>query len=668
MRYSRLFLFMLIAFLGLEALVIAGNGKHHDFKTEGYIQSIGADSIVVNDFIFNVDSTTNVRAENGSSFSYADLQENDYVKIEGYALGDSSGRYFASQIKLKQAEQNDSLKIKARGVISALTDSTFDVSGYTFWVDSATTFMGHNDSLISFSDLTEGTNVEVEAYQNNAGNYVAQKVKIESSSSKKDGEEFDFSGIIDSLATDGFAMNQRFFSVDSLTKYKMSHDQPASFSDLSVGSAIELEALQFTDGSFYAKKVEIKNQSENYLEFTGRIDSIGTDFIVVAGYTVQIDSATRINGSGNTTLAFSDLQKGQKVKVKGVETTPNTVTAAKIKVYEFQSNKDHFKGHITAIGVDFLQVDQRSFSTDSLTEYRDSLGQRSDWTAFSNGDYVKVEARVQPDGSWYAKEVKQKHQKSAELEFSGTIDSLFSGAVRVSGNIFWIDSLTQVYDLQDYPMSADSLGLGDGVEVNAAIQPDGSFKALQIKQENRPDLIRVDGTVDAVSDSAIWISGPEFHLSQRSVVLDKNYAQLNSAALNPGDPVTLWALPSNTASPTVLQIQLTASSVTGLANGNLNTPVLRDFELKQNYPNPFNPTTTIAFKINLNGFHKVRLQIFDATGRLVGTLYNGLLERGSYRFKWNARNSIGQDVASGIYFYRLNVGKQAVTARMLLLR
>jgi len=666
MRYSKFF-FLFLAFALLGAIsATAGNNDHSNFKTQGYIQSIGSDSLVVNDFVFNVDSTTIVTAVQDSVFSYADLQVNDFVKVKGYAQSDSSNRYFATKIEFKQ-QQQDSVKIKTRGTITAVTDFTFDVSGYTFQVDSNTVFKAQNDSLLNFSDFVVNMNVKVEAYQDNSGDYIAVQVQAKDMT-KSDSKEFDFNGVIDSLASDGFAMNQRFFSVDSLTKYKKSHDQSASFSDLVVGSEIELEALQFSDGSFYAKEVDLRDQSKSYLEFTGTIDSIGANFIQVMDYTVQADSTTRITGSGNQALLFSDLQRGQKVKVHGVESSPNTISANKIKVYEFHSDKEHFKGLVAAIGFDFLKVDQRIYYVDSLTRFKDSLEQSASLTNFSVGDYVRIDAMLRTDSTWYAIKIKQKERRLPELEFTGALDSLFSGGLRVAGNLFWLDSLTQVYDLQDYPMSADSLGLGDLLEVTAAIQADGSFKALQIKQDSRPDLITVDGTVDAVSNNSVWISGPEFQLSQRSVVLDKNYAPIGNNALSPGDQVTLWAVPGTSTAPTVLQIKVNTSVVTGLVKGDLVSGIVRDFVLKQNYPNPFNPTTTIAFKINLSGFHKVRLDIFDATGRLVGTLYNGLLERGSYKFKWNARNNMGRDVASGLYFYRLNLGSQAKTARMLLLR
>jgi len=87
-----------------------------------------------------------------------------------------------------------------------------------------------------------------------------------------------------------------------------------------------------------------------------------------------------------------------------------------------------------------------------------------------------------------------------------------------------------------------------------------------------------------------------------------------------------------------------------------------EFELAQNYPNPFNPSTTIKFKPDRAGM--VNLVIYDLLGREVTTLVDDMKTPGSYEVTWNA-----QDHASGIYFYRIELGGSKVSTRkMLLLR
>ena len=77
------------------------------------------------------------------------------------------------------------------------------------------------------------------------------------------------------------------------------------------------------------------------------------------------------------------------------------------------------------------------------------------------------------------------------------------------------------------------------------------------------------------------------------------------------------------------------------------------FALHQNYPNPFNPSTTISFDMPLAG--QVRLTVYNMLGQEITTLVNGQMASGRASIVWNATDHAGVSVASGVYFYQLNV-------------
>jgi hypothetical protein len=88
--------------------------------------------------------------------------------------------------------------------------------------------------------------------------------------------------------------------------------------------------------------------------------------------------------------------------------------------------------------------------------------------------------------------------------------------------------------------------------------------------------------------------------------------------------------------------------------------------LHQNYPNPFNPITRIGFRLPRPS--RVILEVFDVSGHLILTLYDKELNSGSYEVDWDGRNSMGQEVASGVYFYRLKTDHFIAAKKMLLIK
>ncbi|HMQ67415.1 MAG TPA: T9SS type A sorting domain-containing protein [Ignavibacteria bacterium] len=97
-----------------------------------------------------------------------------------------------------------------------------------------------------------------------------------------------------------------------------------------------------------------------------------------------------------------------------------------------------------------------------------------------------------------------------------------------------------------------------------------------------------------------------------------------------------------------------------------NSQIVKDFYLSQNYPNPFNPSTIINY--NCSMFNFITLKVYDVLGNEVATLVNENKPAGSYKVEFSAE-SIGRDLASGIYFYSLSVDGVVVdTKRMVLLR
>ena len=94
-------------------------------------------------------------------------------------------------------------------------------------------------------------------------------------------------------------------------------------------------------------------------------------------------------------------------------------------------------------------------------------------------------------------------------------------------------------------------------------------------------------------------------------------------------------------------------------------------KLLPNYPNPFNPETWIPYRLADDAF--VTLTIYDLNGQVVRTIDVGhqtaaFYESRSQAIHWDGRNQIGEQVASGVYFYHLSAGDYSATRKMLILK
>ena len=86
-----------------------------------------------------------------------------------------------------------------------------------------------------------------------------------------------------------------------------------------------------------------------------------------------------------------------------------------------------------------------------------------------------------------------------------------------------------------------------------------------------------------------------------------------------------------------------------------------EFALSQNYPNPFNPTTQISYSIPKDGF--VSLKVYNSLGQQVASLVNGIVKSGTHEVTFN-----GANLASGVYYYRVEAGESIAVKKMMLIK
>lgn len=92
-----------------------------------------------------------------------------------------------------------------------------------------------------------------------------------------------------------------------------------------------------------------------------------------------------------------------------------------------------------------------------------------------------------------------------------------------------------------------------------------------------------------------------------------------------------------------------------------NTSINETFKLYQNYPNPFNPATRIKYSIPQRGF--VILKVYNILGKEITTLVNSEKVAGTYEVEF-----VGDNLASGVYFYIMQIGDFIDSKKIILVK
>ena len=154
------------------------------------------------------------------------------------------------------------------------------------------------------------------------------------------------------------------------------------------------------------------------------------------------------------------------------------------------------------------------------------------------------------------------------------------------------------------------------------------------------------------------------------------FNSLYSQTLNVQGSIIAGTTPVKYASVTFIDQSDTVKKFTTITDtlGNYHVSVLTSVdnkrfvlpstvELSQNYPNPFSSSTAITYQLNKQSY--VSIKIYDILGREVKAFKIGLQAIGTHGIVWDGKDNFGSRLALGIYFYRLQAGKETQVKKML---
>ncbi len=220
------------------------------------------------------------------------------------------------------------------------------------------------------------------------------------------------------------------------------------------------------------------------------------------------------------------------------------------------------------------------------------------------------------------------------------------------------------------------------VAFKSAPNDDGSISIILVNEASTLKGIHLvatvkDGTLERVERGALFSGASGLFFGLMPCV--PNSIDISAAALGVDAPMTrsgeVVRLVVRSDAGSAPRIRIEEIDLRDLSNVKTGVVAEEEFEapflpnataLLQNYPNPFNPVTTLIFDMTASGH--VRIDIYDVSGRLVGTPVNEMKAAGRHLIEWNGRNASGSLVPSGIYFYRMKISDFVATRKMILVR
>jgi hypothetical protein len=186
---------------------------------------------------------------------------------------------------------------------------------------------------------------------------------------------------------------------------------------------------------------------------------------------------------------------------------------------------------------------------------------------------------------------------------------------------------------------------------------------VQVENNGGYDLIYAL-TIEEVNGAVTWLElDHDFNIINPSSN-DEVTLFIDTTGLEEGTYIANLLFMHNDPSQEDIIVEITLNVVPVSADEDITLliPILGD-----NYPNPFNPQTTISFSIT-DDIATTSLVVYNSKGQKIKTLINEVLHIGSHKIVWNGLDESGNNVASGIYLYKMRSGNYSAVKKMIMLK
>lgn len=521
----------------IALVVIVEDEDRGEFSIVGHIDVIEEDAIIVQGTLFVLTDNTIILSAEGEVVRLDHLSVGDFVEVKAQ-LG-ANGLPIAITIRV---EENATGLIVAEGPIEQIFDAGLVVQGRKFLVTNNTSIVDENGQPISFSGLTEGSEVTVIGQYINETEMEAVLITLGGAGS----EEVHVEGAITNIEGEGVVVQDLFFMITDATIIINSNGEQLGFADLTTGLFVSVVGKRSEDGVLYATQITVESRA---IVIDGQVERIDGETFYVAGFKFLVTDRTQMINEAGEEIRFESLHVGAVVLVEGEyvavtdvnnDANNETYLALKIILLDDVREKITVSGEILEVGDERFVVGDFVFVVGNDTVVKDANGEKIDYDRLQAGVQVEVEAVVNDAGVLVAVCIQLKVDRP--IRISGKIEAIEGEIVVVGGVEFIVTDDTEIISVLGEVLRPDDLQVGMLARVELASLGTDRLTAIRMHVLPRiEDEVGITGVVEAVHDRSIVVLGKTFFVASNTVIIDEQEMPMDLAGISVGRTVAIRA-------------------------------------------------------------------------------------------------------------------------------
>jgi hypothetical protein len=437
-----------------------------EFRAE--LREIADGTLLVGNRIVRTTPTTLYFGYDNEPITAADLAVGEFLEVEGRREPD--GSVTATRIK-KEDRVGFGFEFRAR--LTGIDGTALLLGPARVETTATTVYLNSSNQPITFGDLAVGQLLEVEGNRLSDGTLVARKVKQEDGNTSGCAHLVEFSGPIATIdvATGVLSIGSRVVLVDGNTKLKDAAGNTITLDQFKAGDLVKVEGNFNAEGDVIACELKKRLHDGNggdpgttrIFGDIGTIDTAALTF-TIGDVTVEATAETEIRSRRGRVLAFSDLQPGFTVLVRGRALGNGRFAARRIRVMDESTEPEGPIGrtHGVVSAADLptsMTIGNKTILLTANPEVRSFENTPITVNDLGVGDFLEVRGTVTGDNTITAASIRVRGSVLESIDLA--TQTLSVGAVDVS----WTTA-TIFLERGAGPIAPEDLAVGDLLKVS----------------------------------------------------------------------------------------------------------------------------------------------------------------------------------------------------------